>query len=225
MLAGGACPAGRPRLIIIMAGKASRRHSGRRLREESEWARRFGSEVCARFSRMLFDSRPTLSRAEARSVYDGFAVKGHAGGRDASSGYGGPAVQALLAMAAFAEARSVVDYGCGQGKLAELVLSSQPELRWRGVDQSPMMVGKASARLERFGPRCTIELLPDGDPASLAVPADGGADRFVSTYCLDLMSEADMIATLDKAEACLHPERGLLLLAGITWGYRMSVRT
>ena len=54
---------------------------------------------------MLFDSRPTLSRAEARSVYDGFAVKGHAGGRDASSGYGGPAVQALLAMAAFAEAR------------------------------------------------------------------------------------------------------------------------
>ena len=52
---------------------------------------------------MLFESRPTLSRAEARSVYDGFAVKGHAGGRDASSGYGGPAVQALLAMAAFAE--------------------------------------------------------------------------------------------------------------------------
>ena len=89
---------------------------------------------------MLLDNRPTLTRAEARAVYDGFAVKGHAGGRDASSGYGGPAVQALLAMAAFADARSVVDYGCGQGKLAELVLSSQPELRWRGVDQSPMMV-------------------------------------------------------------------------------------
>ena len=47
----------------------------------------------------------------------------------------------------------------------------------------------------------------------------------MSTYCLDLMSETDMMATLDKAEACLHPERGLLLLAGITWGYRMSVRT
>ena len=38
-------------------------------------------------------------------MYDGFAVKGHAGGRDASSGYGGPAVAALLAMAAFADAR------------------------------------------------------------------------------------------------------------------------
>ena len=55
--------------------------------------------------KMLLDNRPTLTRAEARAVYDGFAVKGHAGGRDASSGYGGPAVAALLAMAAFADAR------------------------------------------------------------------------------------------------------------------------
>ena len=63
------------------------------------------SAVLVKF--LMIVDRPTLSRAEARSVYDGFAVKGHAGGRDASSGYGGPAVQALLAMAAFADARSV----------------------------------------------------------------------------------------------------------------------
>ena len=31
-----------------------------------------------------------------------------------------------------------------------------------------------------------------------------------------------MVATLDKAEACLHPQRGLLLLAGITWGCACS---
>ena len=37
---------------------------------------------------VLFDARPTLSRAEARSVYDGFAVKGHVGGKDASSATG-----------------------------------------------------------------------------------------------------------------------------------------
>ena len=169
------------RRVRLPSGQAPAHHHGWEGLEATLW-----TEVASGSKRgrrvMLFDSRPTLSRAEARSVYDGFAVKGHAGGRDASSGYGGPAVQALLAMAAFADARSVVDYGCGQGKLAELVLSSQPELRWRGVDQSPMMVQKATARLERFGPRCTVELLPDGDPASLAVPADGGADRFVSTY-------------------------------------------
>ena len=167
---------------------------------------------------MILDARPTLTRAEARAVYDGFAVKGHAGGRDASSGYGGPAVQALLTLAAFAEAKSVLDYGCGQGKLAELVLSSHPELKWRGVDQSPMMIDKAMEKLARFGPRCSLELLASGDPATLEVPPSGSVDRFVSTYCLDLMSEADMFSVLDKAEACLHPERGLLLLAGITWG-------
>ena len=127
-------------------------------------------------------------------------------------------MQALLTLAAFAEAKSVLDYGCGQGKLAELVLSSHPELKWRGVDQSPMMIDKAKEKLARFWPRCSLELLASGDPATLEVPPSGSVDRFVSTYCLDLMSEADMFSVLDKAEACLHPERGLLLLAGITWG-------
>ena len=174
---------------------------------------------------MILDARPTLTRAEARAVYDGFAVKGHAGGRDASSGYGGPAVRALLTLAAFAEAKSVLDYGCGQGKLAELVLSSHPELKWRGVDQSPMMIDKAKEKLARFGPRCSLELLASGDPATLEVPPSGSVDRFVSTYVLDLLSERDMNAVLDTAQASLHPERGLLLLAGITWGYRDSWKT
>ena len=59
---------------------------------------------------VAFDPRPTLSRSEARAVYDGFATKGHIGGNDVSSGYGGPAVQALLAMAMFTEAKTVIDY-------------------------------------------------------------------------------------------------------------------
>ena len=173
---------------------------------------------------MLFDARPTLSRAAAREVYDGMAVKGHVGGNDASSGYGGPAVQALLTMAAFADARNVFDYGCGQGKLAELVCAQYPDLQWRGVDQSPRMIEKATERLERFGPRCSLELLPDGDPRR-AAPEPGSVDRFVSTYCLDLLAEDDMLAVVDSAERSLHPERGLLLLSGITWGYKKSIRT
>ena len=59
---------------------------------------------------VAFDPRPTLSRSEARAVYDGFATKGHIGGNDVSSGYGGPAVRALLAMAMFTEAKTVIDY-------------------------------------------------------------------------------------------------------------------
>ena len=64
------------------------------------------------------DTRQTLSRAQAREVYDGFARKGHIGGRDAGGGYGGPAVQALLTMALFGEARNVVEFGCGQWEAA-----------------------------------------------------------------------------------------------------------
>lgn len=170
-----------------------------------------------------FDSRPTLPREEARAVYDQFAVSGHAGGKDASSGYGGPAVAALMSMAAFAHAGNVLDYGCGAGKLAELALKAYPHLSWRGVDQSPEMVMRASERLHHFGGRAQVELLDDGEPSAVVV-SPGSVDRFVSTYCLDLMNERDMYAVLDLAEHCLA-ENGVLLLAGITWGYQDSFRT
>ena len=170
------------------------------------------------------DRRSTLSRAEAVEVYDRFAVTGYVGGKDASSGYGGPAVAAMLRMADFESATEVLDYGPGAGKLAELVLARCPELRWRGVDQSPQMVESASERLFSFGDRARIELLEDGDPSAV-VAAPGSVDRFVSTYCLDLLAEKDMYAVLDLAERSLDQEKGLLLLAGITWGYRDSVRT
>ena len=120
---------------------------------------------------------------------------------------------------------SVVEYGCGQGKLAELVLADAPQLTWRGIDQSPLMVERARERLERFHPRAKVELLSSGAPEDVADIPSGGVDRFVSTYVLDLLSERDMYAVLDKAQASLHPERGLLLLAGITWGYRDSWKT
>ena len=55
----------------------------------------------------IFDRRPTLSRSDARLVYDKFAETGHAGGKDASSGYGGPAIQALLVMASLSNATKV----------------------------------------------------------------------------------------------------------------------
>lgn len=164
-----------------------------------------------------------LSRADAKAVYDGFATKGHIGGKDASSGYGGPAVTALLAMAAFSEANTVMDYGCGQGKMAELVLADQPQLTWRGIDQSPLMVRRFQEGLAAFGDRASVELLASGDPSRATVPP-ARVDRFVSTYCLDLLSESDMFAVLDLAERSLRPD-GVLLLAGITWGWRDSLRT
>ena len=73
-------------------------------------ARCEGSRCEPEAKHMKADLRPTLSRAEAVTVYDGFALKGHIGGKDASSGYGGPAIAALLSMAAFADAK--VNHPC-----------------------------------------------------------------------------------------------------------------
>mmetsp|Transcript_12853 Transcript_12853/g.19243 ORF Transcript_12853/g.19243 Transcript_12853/m.19243 type:complete len:89 (-) Transcript_12853:319-585(-) len=70
------------------------------------------------------DKRPTLSRTEAKQVYNQFATTSHAGGKDATSGYGGPAIRQSM-------------------------------------------------------------------------------DLFISTYCLDLMSETDMHSTLTLAERAL----------------------
>ena len=214
-----------------------------------------------------YDNRGTLSRTEAKDVYNRFADKDDTvGGNDAVSGYGGPAIKALLAMAEFdtAHVQSVIEYGCGQGKLVELVFSKLQQqqqqqrdsdtvdttttnnnneinmnnntlsLTWRGIDQSPKMIdkflkrnnngGRNSNNNNNFGLRyCTGELLESGNPDDVVVRQNNDHryyyDRFVSTYCLDLLSEEDMYKVLDLAETCLDPHHGRLLLAGITWGY------
>ena len=48
-----------------------------------------------------FDKRKTISHSEAKSIYNQFAQSGHIGGNDASSNYGGPAIQALMKIAKF----------------------------------------------------------------------------------------------------------------------------
>ncbi|KAL7576953.1 hypothetical protein ACA910_006709 [Epithemia clementina (nom. ined.)] len=77
----------------------------------------------------------------------------------------------------------------------------------------------------KFGPeQCSIDLLENGNPSDVVV-VPKSVDRFVSTYVLDLMSEEDMYKVFDLAEQCLCPDNGLLLLAGITWGYTKSIQT
>lgn len=198
------------------------------------------------------DTRKSITHEQAKSIYNKFAIEGHIGGKDASSGYGGPAVKSLLSMADFGvcdpddigqgdgdgtsdvEVQRVFEYGCGQGKLAELVLGMNPanenanananaNIHWHGVDQSPEMVSKFQQRLKSVqssSSSSSVTLMKNGNPNSLiqTVPANH-YHRFVSTYCLDLLSEEDMHSVLTLAEHCLRPKDGKLLLAGITYGY------
>ena len=193
-----------------------------------------------------FDKRKTISHSEAKSIYNQFAQSGHIGGNDASSNYGGPAIQALMNMADFGVMMDVkpgntnsdliqriLDYGCGQGKLAEHVFQSLPNeaqtIDWHGVDQSPLMIEKFQKRMNRYENdqfHSTSHFMRDGNPWSLISILPGKQyDRFVSTYCLDLLSEEDMYSVLALAEHCLHPTKGILLLAGITYGYKDSFST
>ena len=201
-----------------------------------------------------FDKRPTLSHQDAVDVYNKFAVSGHIGGKDSSedSGYGGPAVKALVEMAGFGKTscvkgqesiQKVFDYGCGQGKLAEYVLSIMEDVtnnedlesltgpnsvHWHGVDQSPEMIVKFKERFyshtsSKMDASC--EYISNGDAAELLsmIPASS-YDRFISTYCLDLLSEEDMYKVLTLAEHLIHPD-GEIILAGITYGWKDSVKT
>ena len=101
-------------------------------------------------------------------------------------------------MAAFADAESCVEFGCGQAKLANLVLAEHPSLRWSAVEQSPEMVALARAAMRPHGRRFAVALT-GGEPAAAAVPQR--VDRFVSTYVLDLLSERDMRGLLGRGRA------------------------
>jgi ubiquinone/menaquinone biosynthesis C-methylase UbiE len=155
----------------------------------------------------------TLSHSEARRFYDRFGAK-----QDAQAFYERPALERLIAELRLGEARAVVEFGCGTGRLAAELLGTQlsPECRYLGLDLSATMVGLARARVAPFGARAEVRQT-EGAPRIEA--PDGSFDRFVSTYVLDLLPEPEIRLLLDEAQRVLAP-RGLLGVAGLTHGGR-----
>ena len=153
----------------------------------------------------------TLSHAEARRFYDRLGA-----GQDRQHFYEGPALAELCEHARFEQAHAVVEFGCGTGRFAaELLAERLPaDARYLGLDQSETMVALAGERAARFGERAQIRHT-NGAPR---VPApDRSFDRFVSTYVLDLLCEADIRRVLDEAWRVLADD-GLLGLVGLTPG-------
>jgi len=117
----------------------------------------------------------------------------------------------------FDKALAVLEFGCGTGRLAEILLENHlPVTAWYiGVDMSETMVSLASARLARFGNRAEVHLT-DG---SLKLNfEDGLFDRFVSCYVLDLLAIGDIQELLREAKRVLSPG-GLLCLVSLTHGF------
>lgn len=153
----------------------------------------------------------TLSRDEARAFYDRLGAR-----LDSQRVYEDRALHLLVTHAGFDRARAVVEFGCGTGRFARRLLAGvlAPECRYLGVDASPAMVALARARLAPWADRAAVRLT-DGSPV-VAAP-DGGFDRFVSTYVLDLLSREDIAAVLGEAHRVLAAG-GRLCVVSLTEG-------
>ncbi|WP_456426276.1 class I SAM-dependent methyltransferase [Rhodocaloribacter sp.] len=156
-----------------------------------------------------------LSHEQARAFYDRFGAR-----QDRQRFYEDAAVEEMLRHLALGEARFVLEFGCGTGRLAEALMREHlPEhARYLGLDVSATMVALARRRLAPFADRATVRLT-DGTPRLDL--ADGSVDRFLSTYVLDLLSEEDIRSVLAEAHRVLEPG-GRLGLVSLTHGTTLA---
>lgn len=153
-----------------------------------------------------------LSHEKARAFYDWFGTR-----QDWQRFYEDPAVDSLVRHLSLASAESVIEFGCGTGRLAGSLLADHlpADAEYLGLDVSPVMVGLTEGRLARFGDRARV-LLTTGE-TTLPV-ASGSFDRFISTYVLDLLTENDVRSLLAEAHRVLALG-GLLGLVSLTHGF------
>lgn len=159
----------------------------------------------------------TLTHDQARAFYDRFGAK-----QDWQRFYEDPAVRVLLREGGFESATSVVEFGCGTGRLAERLLQDYlpPAATYLAADVSATMVGLAERRLAPFGNRARV-VRTTGE-SRLDEP-ETSSDRFIATYVLDLLSEDDIAAVLAEAHRLLRPG-GRVGLVSLTHGATAAAR-
>ena len=159
-----------------------------------------------------------LTRSQAQSFYDRFGRK-----QDTQAFYEDAAQDDLVAHAAFEQSEKVFEFGCGTGRFASRLLREHlpPSASYLGIDISRTMIGIARQRIAPYGRRAKV-IQSDG---SMRFPLpDRCADRVVSTYVLDLLSEPDIREAISEARRLLIPSGKLCLLsltAGVTFTSRM----
>jgi ubiquinone/menaquinone biosynthesis C-methylase UbiE len=153
----------------------------------------------------------TLSHEEARRFYDRLGSV-----QDWQWPFEQPAREAMVEHLDLDRATAVFELGCGTGRFARDLLERKLPLaaRYLAVDASDTMLRLARGALARFGER--VEVRASSGELRFGV-RDAGCDRFVSTYVLDLFSEADIAAALAEAHRMLAPG-GLLGLVSLTHG-------
>jgi ubiquinone/menaquinone biosynthesis C-methylase UbiE len=155
-----------------------------------------------------------LTRKETKAFYDRFGSK-----QDKQAFYEDPAIRVLIENAHFDQAEAVVEFGSGTGRFAKCLLAdhlSKKAIYW-GCDISKTMLTLTENRIRPYGERAKVVEMDGG----LGFPqADAGADRFVSTYVLDILPEDDIQQVLNEAHRVLRKD-GFVCLVSITSGIHL----
>jgi ubiquinone/menaquinone biosynthesis C-methylase UbiE len=152
-----------------------------------------------------------LTHQQAQSFYDRFGAK-----QDAQSFYEDKAVNTLIQHADFEHAHTVLEFGCGTGRLAQRLLANNlpANATYRGLDISTTMVNLATERLQAYPARAQVSQTQ----GEIHLPfAENVFDRFVSAYVLDLLPEEEIRELLSEAHRVLN-RSGILALASLSYG-------
>lgn len=152
-----------------------------------------------------------LEPSEMRAFYDRFGKK-----QDTQAFYEEPALKNLVDHAHFDAAKKVFEFGCGTGRFAGRLLAQHLPVpaTYLGCDLSPTMVKLAEQRLTTHAERAQV-VQSDGT-VRFPLP-DNSVDRVISTYVLDLLSEANIGQFFYEAHRVLNPG-GKLCLVSLTDG-------
>ena len=80
---------------------------------------------------------------------------------------------------------SVVDAGCGSGRVTEALLDARPDVTVVGLDASASMLEAAHERLARFGSRVVLREVDLAGPWSLGSPVDAVLSSSTFHWVLD----------------------------------------
>lgn len=153
-----------------------------------------------------------LTHEQAKIFYDRFGSK-----QDWQRFYESRAVDDLIAHLKLNQAQSVFEFGCGTGRLAEILLDHFLPVKatYTGVDISTTMVSLSRNRLARFGQR--VQIIQTNGKSTLPVETNS-YDRFVSTYVFDLLETEEIVALIAEAHRILN-SKGLAGLVSLTRGF------
>jgi SAM-dependent methyltransferase len=156
-----------------------------------------------------------LTHEQAKIFYDRFGSK-----QDWQRFYESRAVDDLIAHLKLDQAQSVFEFGCGTGRLAEILLDHFLPVKaaYTGVDISTTMVSLSRNRLARFGQR--VQIIQTNGESKLPFETKS-YDRFVSTYVLDLLEDEEIVALIAEAHRILN-SKGLAGLVGLTRGFTLG---